>query len=146
MNQPELIGGDLAVDDRGSVSYVNSFHFEGVRRSYLVANHHSGFVRAWHGHRHEAKYVTCVSGAAVVGAVPIDNWEQPSRDLKPFRFVLTSERPAVLFIPPGYANGFLSLTNDTRLLFYSTATMEEAREDDVRWEARYWDCWQVVER
>jgi len=146
MDQPVLLAGDFAVDDRGSVSFVNGFQFEGVRRFYLVENHRSGFVRAWHGHRREAKYITCVSGAAVVGAVAIDNWEQPSREQRPFRYVLSADKPAVLHIPPGYANGFLSLTSDTRLMIFSTATMAEAREDDIRWHARYWDCWEVVER
>lgn len=146
MDQPILLPGDIAVDDRGSVSFVNGFHFEGVRRFYVVGNHRSGFVRAWHGHRREAKYVTCVSGAAVVGAVKIDNWDSPNAALTPSRYVLSAVRPAMLYIPPGYANGFRSLTDDTRLVIFSTASMEEASEDDVRWEARYWDCWEVLER
>jgi hypothetical protein len=37
----------------------------------------------------EAKYVTAVSGAAVLGAVRIDHWEQPWRDLTVDRFVLS---------------------------------------------------------
>ena len=76
---PRLIEGAKAVDDRGSVSFVNGFDFAGVRRSYLIANHRQGFVRAWHAHRREAKYVTVVSGAAVVAAVAIDDWDRPSK-------------------------------------------------------------------
>ena len=65
---PLLLEGGLAVDDRGSVAFVNAFDFEGVKRFYVVANHRQGFVRAWHAHRREAKYVTVVTGAAVVAA------------------------------------------------------------------------------
>lgn len=143
---PRLIEGAKTVDDRGSVSFVNGFDFAGVRRSYLVANHRQGFVRAWHAHRREAKYVTVVSGAAVVAAVAIDDWDRPSKAAEVHRFVLSADRPAVLYIPAGHANGFMSLTGDAKLMFFSTSTVEESREDDVRFDARYWDAWSVEER
>ena len=143
---PLLLEGGLAVDDRGSVAFVNAFDFEGVKRFYVVANHRQGFVRAWHAHRREAKYVTVITGAAVVAAVRIDDWENPSREAPVQRFVLTAEKPSVLFIPPGYANGFMSLTQDARLVFFSTSSVEESRGDDIRFDARHWDVWTVEER
>ncbi len=146
MEQPRLMEGGLAVDDRGSLAFVNEFAFEGVKRFYIVSNHRSGFVRAWHGHRREAKYVLALSGAAIVAVVPIDNWDNPARDLPVQRYVLTEYKPALLYIPPGYANGFKTLKPETRLLFLSTATLEESRGDDLRYDAHYWDAWQVVER
>jgi dTDP-4-dehydrorhamnose 3,5-epimerase len=144
--KPILYTGDLAVDDRGEVGFVNEFDFAGVKRFYTVKNHGALFVRAWHAHRREAKYVTVVEGAAIVGAVRIDNWEKPSRDLPAERFVLSAHKPAVLYIPPGYANGFMSLTQDLKLMFFSTASLEESRGDDFRYDSRYWDVWQVAER
>lgn len=144
--QPVLIAGGLAVDDRGELAFVNDFHFEGVKRFYSVSNHRAGFIRAWHGHKREAKYVTAVSGAALVGAVRIDNWEQPSRELPVDRFVLSAHRPAVLYIPAGYANGFMSLSADLKLVFFSTSGLDESQGDDFRFDSRYWDIWQVVER
>jgi len=143
---PYIIEGGLAVDDRGDLAFVNDFHFEGVKRFYMVSNHRAGFVRAWHAHRHEAKYVIAVQGAAIVAAVAIDNWEHPSKIAQVHRYVLSAQKPAVLYIPAGYANGFMSLTTDTKLIFFSTATLEESRSDDVRYDARYWDAWQVIER
>jgi dTDP-4-dehydrorhamnose 3,5-epimerase len=143
---PRLIEGGLVVDNRGQVAFVNDFHFEGVKRFYTVSNHSRGFVRAWHAHRHEAKYVMAVQGAAVVGAVAIDNWEQPSKDTNVHRYVLSAKKPAVLYIPAGYANGFMSLTVDTQLIFFSTRTMEESQNDDIRYDARYWDIWDIIER
>lgn len=143
---PYVIDGGSAVDDRGEVFFINDFHFEGVKRFYMVSNHRSGFVRAWHAHRREGKYVIAVRGAAIVAAVAIDNWEQPSKNAKVYRFVLSEQKPSVMFIPPGYANGFMSLTADTKLMFLSTSTIEESQGDDIRYDARYWDPWQVVER
>lgn len=143
---PRLFEGALAVDDRGSVSFVNDFDFAGVKRFYTVANHRAGFVRAWHAHRREAKYVTVTRGAALVGAVRVDEWEAPSRDARVHRHVLSAQRPSVLYIPAGYANGFMSLTEDATLMFFSTSTLEESRGDDVRYDARHWDIWAVAER
>jgi dTDP-4-dehydrorhamnose 3,5-epimerase len=144
--RPVMISGGLAVDERGEVGYVNNFAFQGIRRFYTVSNHRAGFVRAWHGHRHEGKYVTAVAGSAILGAVRIDNWEMPSRDLAVERFVLSAKKPSVLFIPPGYANGFMSLTDDLKLMFFSTSTLEESLGDDIRFDSRLWDVWQVPER
>ena len=146
MKGVELIEGGLAVDDRGTVSFVNGFAFAGVKRFYVVRNHTAGFVRAWHAHRREAKYVFVARGSALVCAVKIDDWERPSKDLPVRRFVLSAEKPAVLFIPEGYANGFMSLTGDAVLVFFSTATVEESRNDDIRYDARHWDPWKVEER
>ena len=146
MATPHLCEGGLAVDDRGEVGFVNDFNFADVKRFYTVTNHRSGFIRAWHAHRREAKYVMVVQGAALMGAVEIDDWEKPSKDNKVWRYILSSNKPSVLFIPSGYANGFMSLTKKTKLIFFSTSTLEESQGDDVRYEAYYWNPWEIVER
>lgn len=146
MATPQVLEGGLAVDDRGEVGFVNDFNFAGVKRFYWVTNHRSGFVRAWHAHQREAKYVMVVQGAALIGAVEIDDWDNPSKDGKVWRYVLSAHKPSILHIPAGYANGFMSLTEDTKLIFFSTSTLEESRDNDVRYPARYWDIWTVVER
>lgn len=138
--------GGLAVDDRGEVTFVNEFDFDGVKRFYTVLNHWQGFVRAWHAHKKEGKYVTVVEGAALVGAVKIDDWINPSRDLDVFRAVLSAKTPSIIHIPPGHANGFMSLAPNTRIIFFSTSTLEESHGDDIRYDARYWDIWNVLER
>ena len=143
---PCILDGGLAVDDRGQVAFVNDFNFEGVKRFYIVSNHKAGFVRAWHAHRREAKYVTVVQGAAIVAAVAIDDWETPSKNSTVHRYVLSAAKPSVLFIPSGYANGFMALTADTKLVFFSTSTVQESMGDDVRYDARQWDVWEVEER
>lgn len=144
--QPTLLNGGIAVDDRGELGFVNDFRFDGVKRFYTVSNHRQGFVRAWHAHKREAKYVMAVNGAALVGAVRVDNWETPDVTVMVNKFVLSARKPAVLHIPPGYANGFMSLTADLKLMFLSTSTLEESQGDDFRYDARYWDIWTVEER
>lgn len=146
MAEPQSFQGGLAVDDRGEIGFVNDFDFAGVKRFYSVSNHRSGFIRAWHAHKREAKYVTVVRGAALIGAVEIDDWDNPSKDSKVWRFMLSASKPSVVFVPAGYANGFMSLTPDAKLLFFSTSTLEESHGDDFRYDAYYWNPWQVIER
>lgn len=147
MNErPILIEGAVSVDDRGQLSFANGFDMKPVRRFYLVSNHESGFIRAWHAHKKEDKYVFVVSGAALVGAVKIDNWEVPDKNAEVHRFVLSDKNPAVLAIPAGYANGFMTLTPGAQVLFFSDKTLEESKGDDFRYDARYWDPWHVMPR
>ena len=82
----------------------------------------------------------------MIGAVKIDNWEQPSTSLTVMRTVLSAASPQILFIPAGFANGFMSLTPDTRLMFFSTCSLEASRGDDIRYAARHWDIWTIEER
>jgi dTDP-4-dehydrorhamnose 3,5-epimerase len=145
-DEVRLIRGGLATDDRGEVGFVNEFDFADVKRFYMVSNHRQGFIRAWHAHRKEGKYVLVVKGAAMVCGVKIDDWDQPSRDLQIHRYVLSERLPSALYLPPGYANGFMSLTDNAKLLFFSTATLEDSLGDDIRYDARYWDPWTVEER
>lgn len=144
--QTEIINGGLAVDDRGQVTFANDFNFSDVKRFYMVSNHSQGFVRAWHAHKKEAKYVLVVRGSALVGAVLIDNWDKPSKNTKVERFTLSEKAPKILYIPAGYANGFMSLTSDTQIIFFSTSTIEESLNDDIRYDSRYWDIWSIEER
>lgn len=144
--EPKIIEGGLAVDDRGQVTFVNDFDFSDVKRFYMVSNHKAGFIRAWHAHKKEAKYILVVKGVAVVGAVKIDDWDEPSKDVAANRYVLSEKKPTILYIPAGYANGFMSLTKDLQIIFFSTSTLSESLNDDIRYDAQYWDIWFIEER
>lgn len=140
------IPGGKAFDDRGSLSFINDLDLSTFKRFYIVENHAQGFVRAWHGHKKEAKAVVVVAGAALVAAVKIDNWEKPSKDLDVQRAVLSAEKPGALLIPAGYANGFMTLTEGARVMFLSTSTLEESAADDIRFDANHWNPWQIEAR
>ena len=145
---PVLFSGDIAVDDRGTVSFVNEFAFERVVRFYRVANFSTDVVRAWHGHKKEGKYVYVTKGSAIVAAVPFNHDTHPDKAAPVQRWVLSEKKPRVLFIPAGHANGFRCLETDTVILFFSTSTLEESKGDDWRFPADYWgdQVWQVEDR
>ena len=134
-----LIRGGIAVDDRGSLRFANDFSFDGVKRLYQVENHRTGFIRAWHGHEKEGKYVWAASGSALVAAVPLTADKGDLSLLK--KFVLSDKAPSVLWIPPGYYNGFMNLEKKTNLMFFSTRTLEESKGDDIRLAYDTWDIW-----
>jgi len=138
---PTIFTGDKFVDDRGILSFVNSFCFNNVKRFYQVENHNKNFIRAWHGHLKEGKYVYVCNGSALVGAVNIKNDENTIS-----KFVLSSDKPSILWIPPGYANGFMNLTETTIIQFFSTATIEESKDDDIRFDFDKWNIWNIEYR
>ncbi|SRR6266567_4739870 len=142
---PTIIKGGLAVDDRGQVSFVNGFSFAKIERFYMVENFSTEVVRAFHGHLKEEKFVLVVGGAAIVATVQLDDPSNPNRDAKPVRFVLSERQPQILHVPAGFANGFRPLEPKTRILFFSTATLEDSAKDDYRFPHDYWgkEVWEV---
>jgi dTDP-4-dehydrorhamnose 3,5-epimerase len=143
---PELLPGGASSDERGRVYFANDFDLSVCRRMYLVENFARGTIRAWHAHRHERKWVMAVSGAALACCVRVDDWESPSPEAEVHRFVLDATEARILAIPAGYANGAMSLTPDTKLLYFSDSSLEESLADDFRYPARHWDPWHVPER
>jgi dTDP-4-dehydrorhamnose 3,5-epimerase-like enzyme len=83
-----------------------------VKRFYQVENHRQGFIRAWHGHVNEGKYVYVANGTALIGVVPLGD-----DAAVPKKYTLTSEKPQVLWIPPNHANGFKNLEDGTIIMF-----------------------------
>ena len=145
-NKPFIINGDLSADDRGELMFVNQFNMKLVKRFYVVSNHKQGFIRAWHAHKYESKYVFIVNGTALISTVQIDDWNNPSSDLAIDKFVLTAKKPSILYIPNGYANGFKTLSSDTKIIFFSTSTLVDSIDDDYRFDAYKWNPWEIVER
>lgn len=136
----ESLTGGSFVDGRGKLSFINDFDFKNIKRFYVVQNHQKGFIRAWHGHLKEAKYVYVVTGAAIIGVVDMETEDAET-------YVLSEDVPEILCIPPGKYNGFKTLTDDTKVMFFSTATLEESKADDIREPSDKWrDLFEVVER
>ena len=96
-----------------------------MKRFYQVENHRQGFIRAWHGHKKEGKYVYVPCGSALIGIVNMETEEIQ-------KFVLSSKSPKVLFIPPNHYNGFKNLEDNTSVQFFSTTTLEESLGDDIK--------------
>lgn len=134
-------------DDRGTfVPFLNSTdNLESaqipVKRMYYVYNYGKNIIRGFHFHKKEWKYFIIVSGAAKFVAI------NPEDSKEVYTFVSSSRKPCLVVIPPGYANGWVSLEDSTVLVCASTSSFEESVADDQRMDPYTWgDVWSVKSR
>ena len=126
MTELHLIQGGLFSDERGTLRFVNDFTFPGVCRFYITENADTTSIRAWQAHREEAKYFMAIAGKIDVAVVKVDKWEEPDPSTPVEHFLLDADTPSVLVIPPGYANGFRSITCGARLQVFSVSSLQQA--------------------
>jgi dTDP-4-dehydrorhamnose 3,5-epimerase len=79
----------------------------------------------------EAKLVRCVRGAIFDVAADL-RAGSPTRG-RWFGVELTDENRAMLYVPEGCAHGFLTLTDDSETIYFSSQYHDAARERGVRW-------------
>ena len=144
MSEIEILQGGISVDYRGRISHVNDLDMTAIRRFYVIHQRDTSIIRAWHGHQHERKWFYCVRGAFTVAFVKVDNWEQPSPDLKAEIFHLSADNSGVLCIPEGYANGIRANEPDSELLVFSDKILSEAVHDSWRYDKDMWVDWDHV--
>lgn len=135
---PKIIEGGKFSDYRGSISYVNDFSFEDIERFYIISNSKANPIRAWQGHKLDAKNFYCLSGCFKIHFVKIDNWENPSKDLFVETVYVSESESKIVHIPAGYANAIESLEDNSKLISFSTLPLIDVNKDDVRYPSDYW--------
>lgn len=136
--KPKIIHGGNFLDCRGTISFVNDFNFEDIERFYIIGNSDNNPIRAWQGHKFEAKNFYCINGSFKIHFVKIDNWDNPSRDLVIETILMDTSESKILHIPSGYANAIQSLEKDSKLISFSTLPLSEVAEDTVRFNHEFW--------
>lgn len=132
------ITGKISSDARGSVKFFNEFKIKDVKRFYQVENLMSSPIRAFHGHMEEGKYVYVPYGKILLCAIYLDDKNNPSKKNKVHKFFLSQDDPQIVYVPPRYANGFKSLKKGSKVIFFSTSTLEKSQKDDYRFPYNYW--------
>lgn len=135
---PKVIQGGNFSDHRGTISYVNDFSFAAVERFYIISNSDDNPIRAWQGHKLDAKNFYCLSGSFKIHFVKVDNWENPSKDLLIETVTVSASESKIVHIPAGYANAIQALEKDSKLISFSTLPLVNVSEDDVRYDSDYW--------
>lgn len=135
---PYIINGDTYGDRRGTVAFVNDFSFEDVERFYIVENSPENPIRGWQGHKYDTKYFYCIVGSFEVSYVKIDDWGNPSPLLEVQTEILTKDNSRILCIPAGHANLIKSLEPGSRLMSFSTLSLNKVEGDDVRYDVNTW--------
>jgi dTDP-4-dehydrorhamnose 3,5-epimerase len=139
--KPRIIEGRIFTDERGEIKFVNDFAFEDIKRFYIIKNKDISIIRAWQAHKLESKYFYTLNGSFQIAWVKIDNWANPSMELKSENVILSGGKSQILFIPGGYANGFRALQPDSALLVFSNMNLDESKKDDYRFNNRLWFNW-----
>ncbi|URM37346.1 WxcM-like domain-containing protein [Flavobacterium anhuiense] len=135
---PKIIEGGKFSDHRGSISYVNDFSFIDIERFYIISNSKENPIRAWQGHRLDAKNFYCLSGSFNIHFIKIDIWENPSKDLIIETVFVSESESKIVHIPAGYANAIESLEENSKLISFSTLPLANVSDDDVRYPSDYW--------
>jgi len=137
--EPLLIKGDGHSDNRGTLLYNNTFDASFIKRIYTIQNTSITFIRAWQGHQTEQRWFSAVMGSFRIRLIEIDNFENPSHDLKPRTFIVTAETLDVLHIPSGYVSSIQSLEPNSKLIVMSDYLLGEI-QDEYRFELNYFKC------
>ena len=135
---PVLYSGTRHVDERGVLSFNNPFQISEFVRAYIIENSRNAPMRGWHGHQFESKSFICLSGRVRIGAVKVDDWVSPSAGLHVYRQELTEGGMDSYFVPAGYANAILNLEINSRVLIFSSSSLDASLADDFRFPAAAW--------
>lgn len=138
LTTPTIIPGASHTDHRGTISFVNDFNFEGVNRFYNIHHPSTDIIRAWQGHTHESKYYYLVKGIWLIAWVKMD-FSIPEDQWIAEHIILKASDNNLLFLPPGYANGFRALESDSIITGFSVPGKEE--ETLLRWDSCKWFDW-----
>jgi dTDP-4-dehydrorhamnose 3,5-epimerase len=127
-------------DERGFFmeSYKKSdFAANGIDFNFLQDNHSlsvKNVIRGLHYQhppRAQGKLVRVMTGA--VWDVAADIRRSSATYLKWVSFELSGENNKMLFIPPGFAHGFLALTDNVHLVYKCTEEYDLKLDTGIRW-------------
>lgn len=135
---PKIINGSNHSDDRGTLSFNNSFDGSPIKRIYMIENKDATFVRGWQGHRIEQRWFSVLHGSFKIELIAIDNWENPCKKAEIITYILDSDKLDVLHVPKGYISSIQALSVGSRLLAMSDYRLNEIN-DDYRFSIDYFE-------
>lgn len=136
-----LVEPRVFADERGFFleSYKESDFFENGMPYKFVQDNHSlsqkNVIRGLHyqlNPKAQGKLVRVIKGEVLDVAVDIRK-SSPSF-LKWIGITLSEENNNMLFIPPGFAHGFVSLTDDVHLVYKCTEEYDPNLDTGIRWD------------
>jgi len=134
-----IIEPDIFYDDRGK--FIETFkldYFNNVNLNINIVQENEStssknVIRGMHFQYDEpqGKLLRVVSGKIILVEVDI-RYNSPTFG-KHCVIELDSTKSKMVWIPPGFANGFLSLEDDTRVLYKCTSKYNPSGESSIRW-------------
>jgi dTDP-4-dehydrorhamnose 3,5-epimerase len=136
-----LVSPELISDERGSFARTyckNEFEDKGLCPKFVQCNisynKQSSTLRGMHYQTSpypEAKLVRCTKGSLY--DVIIDLRKESSTLTKWFGVHLSAENRLALYVPEGFAHGFLTLVDDTEVLYQMSEFFHPECSSGVRW-------------
>lgn len=139
---PKIISGGKYTDERGHLQFFNDFDMSPIKRVYFTTHFNTDVIRAWQGHMIESRWFICVKGSFMVTLIEIDDWGNPSDNLKVFEYEISDNKQEVLYIPNGFVNGFKALEENAKLMIMSNYGFNEIENDQVRFDKNKWGIWE----
>lgn len=131
-----MLKGNEFQDERGIVTFNNTYDASQVKRIYTIENASTHFIRGWQGHKIEQRWFACMSGKFRIGVIKIDDFDKPSSTLKPAYFELNAEQLDFLHIPAGNITSVQSLEENSKLLILSDYFLGEI-DDEYKFPLEY---------
>ena len=137
----KLFSPDSRNDERGS--FYETFRLEwfaqaGIPFAAIQENHavsrRAGTIRGLHfqyGSAAQAKLIRCLKGEIIDCAVDIRTGAPTFGQHVLVR--LKSEEGKFLFVPPGFAHGYLTMSDDAEVLYKTDQYYDPDREAGIRW-------------
>jgi dTDP-4-dehydrorhamnose 3,5-epimerase len=138
---PKIISGGMHKDERGQLEFFNEFDMLPIKRVYFTTHFDTEVIRAWQGHTIESRWFRCIQGSFMVKLVEIDDWRNPSDNLKVYKYELSADKQEILYIPNGFANGFKALEVNAKLMIMSNYRFNEIGNDQIRFDQNKWTKW-----
>ena len=126
---PKIIRGNSHQDQRGIITYNNDFNASLVKRIYTIENHSTDFIRGWQGHKTEQRWFACMKGAFEISVIQIDDFDQPSKDLKISKYQLNDKSLTYLHIPSGHITAIQAKKEGSKLLVLADYALGEIRDE-----------------
>ncbi len=105
-----------------------------IRQSNISFNKKRGTLRGMHMQKSphkEAKLVQCVSGG--IYDVIVDMRQDSITKYEWIGTELSSKNDLILYIPEGFAHGFITLENDTKVLYQMSEFYKPGAEQPLLW-------------
>lgn len=136
------ISPDIRRDDRGF--FVKTLHKDlykeyGLHYDFIEEYYSSskkGVLRGMHFQlppHHHAKLVYCISGQVM--DVVIDLRKKSPTYGQHAVFDLNSETANIIYMPPGLAHGFYTLSDDAMLIYKVTTVYAPEHDSGIRWDS-----------
>lgn len=125
----------------GVLNHCNSLILNKYQRIYTISHPKTSSVRAWQGHPQEGKCFVPIKGKFLLCWVKIDNFDNPSENLKAESLILDANKKKIIEIPSGYANGLKALEPDSEVMVFSEFLLEDSLSDKIRFHSNLWFNW-----